>query len=538
MASQDVSIEVIEVETLAVEQMGFPLEKLERGFLRYRMLWMLRDNEWFRYSLDGNKILLEGWVVTRTVHTLLKEYGVLESYNITWGAYKIPLNIIMVFEYVDVQDLPMSLETGWGPAFIVAEKTLKAFWRMLGDREAEKGVGAGVRLLYHCLVDRRIMPELKLSEFATWSGEDILTLVSSWDGLAPGHLWSRFTAGEAGFHEGLDNSIIEVAPGDVRRIGVMSEEARQEVEAEPVKPRGLLGNRANEMRTGSPELAEASVVRNDMDERMRRGVGGKRRRNRRRAKQVKSRRMDQAPKKLTKEQEMEIMRLLVLGVCPDASEAHIRRNQNEYYGRRKSPEVDGGEMMEEMMENGYGSEPGQLPLSEEDKEDIRSLVSPGKVSSTMDHDGSFESFVSMITNSSMKSPRGETSMMGPSLRSSPSPSPPLPSLVASSSSSSGSPSSGASAPAKRVKVNLSVSSSWSDMPSLEASPIMAKTLGKKKVVTISTESEGGDVLDRKEEWERVKKMTLYELQRSNFLVYCDDALLIGHDKVELEEEEE
>ena len=45
-------------------------------------------------------------------------------------------------------------------------------------------------------------------------------------------------------------------------------------------------------------------------------------------------------------------------------------------------------------------------------------------------------------------------------------------------------------------------------------------------------------MDRKEEWERVKKMTLYELQRSNFLVYCDDTLLIGHGKVELEEEEE
>lgn len=38
--------------------------------------------------------------------------------------------------------------------------------------------------------------------------------------------------------------------------------------------------------------------------------------------------------KLTKEQEMQIMHLLVLGVNPNASEELIRKNQNEYYAAR------------------------------------------------------------------------------------------------------------------------------------------------------------------------------------------------------------
>ena len=42
----------------------------------------------------------------------------------------------------------------------------------------------------------------------------------------------------------------------------------------------------------------------------------------------------EVPRKLTKEQEMWGMRMLILGVKPDASEELILRNQQEYYAAR------------------------------------------------------------------------------------------------------------------------------------------------------------------------------------------------------------
>ena len=128
-----------------------------------------------------------------------------------------------------------------------------------------------------------------------------------------------------------------------------------------------------------------------------------------------------------------------------------------------------------------------------------------------ENDGSFESFASMVTNSSKLTPRGETSMMGQAVV--------TPTKEGGSPGTSGS--SGSSAPAKRLRVSLSVSSSLSEMPSLEMSPMMASAFLDREVVTISSESE-------EEVRKKVRKMSLYQLAATNFLVYCDD-VNIGED---------
>ena len=91
-------------------------------------------------------------------------------------------------------------------------------------------------------------------------------------------------------------------------------------------------------------------------------------------------------------------------------------------------------------------------------------------------------------------------------------------------------SAGSSAPAKRPRVSLSVASSLSDLPAL-VSPLMAKGEEGKAVVTITSSESSEEGI-----WDRVKKMTLYELSRSNFLVYCDDGCL-GIDKGKKEPEQ-
>ena len=526
--------EVTTEDEVLVETVGFPLGDLERGYLRYRMMWMLGSNQWFKLTPDGSKIILEGWSVSRTVHCLLKEYGTLVALEIKWGPYKIPINVIEVFDNVDITNLPMTLDTGYGPGFVVAERTMQSFRRMLEDPEEEGDQGARVRLLFHCLVDRRIFPELSLTDFASWGGEEVLALLSSWEGQAPGHIWSRFMPSEVGLEDGLDISVVEVAREESTRESTRDQGVLRVVEAEPIKAKGATGSERRLEREGSPELAEAAEgpVRHDVDEKGSQGkVNNKRRRNRRRGqRRNKGQGSGLWPRKLTRGQEMEVMRLLVLGVCPDASEDYILRNQLEYYSAEKRKEKAApaypGRGCQRPKEDAYGSGPGGWSLSAEEKKETLEEIEEGKKEMKAGeeeaaHDGSFESFMSMIANnsdSSVKSPRGETTAMG-QLGDSPTP------------TSEGSPgSSGSSAPAKRPRVSLSVASSLSDMPALE-SPLMSKKLEGKAVVTISSESSEDGKL------EKVKRMTLFELSRSSFLVYCDDVAL-GLTKESLEVSED
>ena len=341
------------------------------------------------------------------------------------------------------------------------------------------------------------------------------------------------------------------------------EEIRQGIEAEPVKMRGKTGGLLEAGKEGSPELAEAAAadtapVLHNVDEwrpRMRRN---KRRRYRRRMLRNKGRQVKKEggptmmddpvlkaaePLKLTKEQEMKIMRMLIIGVEPNASEELIQRNQQEYYAARVRKEkayamsssypafINLEAQQESLMGFGaYGSGPGGWSLTDKEKketlEEIKDVkekmeaesekekeeVKDGKLDEgmlekvTLDkNDGSFKSFASMVTNSSKLTPRGETSMMGQA--------------VATPTRTGGSPeatgSSGSSAPAKKLRVSLSVSSSLSEMPSLEMSPMMASAFLNREVVTISSES-------NEEVRSKVRKMSLYQLAATNFLIYCDD----------------
>ena len=562
---------------ILVEKTGFPIHELQEGFVRNRMLWMLPSNEWMRFTCDGGRILLESWSVARTVHTLVREYGELSTYEIKWKQNRIPLNIVEIHEYHDMLSLPMTVPTGHGAGFLVSAKTLRAFWKMVEEEDRDPmNLGARARLLYHCIIDRRVIPELSIDSFMEFDGTEVLSLVESWDGMSPGHGWSRYTATEAGFVDGHDVSVIEVAKEEGNDSGGVKEKIRKDTEAEPVKMRGKTGGLGQGDKEGSPELAEATAaaapVLNDMDVEWRpRLRGAKRRRYRRRLLRNQGRQVKQEggptmmedpvvkaemPRKLTKEQEMWVMRMLILGVKPDASEELILRNQQEYYAARVRKEkafakyshypafINLEAHQECMMGFGaYGSGPGGWSLSNQEKketmEEIKTVEKEMKVESekekekkeevkldegmlenvTLDeNDGSFESFVSMVTNSSrLTSPRGESSMMGQALV--------TPTKEDGSPGTSGS--SGSSAPAKRMRVNLSISSSLSEMP--EMSPMMASAFLDREVVTISSESE-------EEIKKRVRKMSLYQLAATNFLVYVDDANL-GEEKKKDEEEE-
>ena len=524
--------EVQEDDTAIVEKVGFPMEELERGFLRYRMMWMLQDCQWFRYTSEGSKILLEGWSVSRTLHYLVRTYGELKTFDIKWAEFKIPLNIIEVYEQVDTINLPMTVESGHGPAFIVSERTMRSFWRMIENPEEDGDQGARVRLLFHCLVDRRIFPELSLQEFASWGGDEILTLLSTWDGLAPGHIWSRSTATEVGLMGGLDASIIEITEKETGEFGGQGPcVSLNNIEAEPVKGKGIPGSERKSEKEGSPELAEVVLEprRNDVDEAGPRSRNNAKRRRRRRRGMRRVTRglggqgqgLGVAPQQLARAQELEVMRLLVLGVCPGASEEYIKQNQVEYYSNKmkKEKEVPVYPKFAVRRESEeFGNGPGLWTFSQEEKKEMMEELAEvkeacGEVEQEETQDGSFASFVSMLSRSSVTSPRGEISMMGQDAE------------TPGTSSSAGS-----SAPAKRPRVSLSVASSLSDLPAL-VSPLMAKGEEGKAVVTITSSESSEEGI-----WDRVKKMTLYELSRSNFLVYCDDGCL-GVDKEKKEPEQ-
>ena len=78
---------------------------------------------------------------------------------------------------------------------------------------------ARAHLLYHCIVDIRVTLELSLAKFVEWSGPEVLAMVESWDGMAPGQVWSRYTASKVGFMDGHDISVIEVATEEERNEG-------------------------------------------------------------------------------------------------------------------------------------------------------------------------------------------------------------------------------------------------------------------------------------------------------------------------------
>ena len=127
--------------------------------------------------------------MARTTHTLMREYGEMSTYEIKWKKHLVPINIIEVHEHHDMLSLPMTVQTGHGAGFIVSVKTMKAFWRMLEEEEDPADLRARARLLYHCIIDRRVIPELSLNSFMEWDRLEGLSMIESWDGMSPGQGW-------------------------------------------------------------------------------------------------------------------------------------------------------------------------------------------------------------------------------------------------------------------------------------------------------------------------------------------------------------
>ena len=544
MSNMDLSIEIIgELPgngNNVVEEVFFPTELLERGLVRYRMPWMLDGREFFKWSQSNDEIVLESWTVTRTVHSLVKEFGILVSMNIPWKGYKIPLNVVSTHYYVDIKDLPMCVDTGrGGPAFPISELTLDRFRMKVGEEFHQNGDGSewGHKLLFYTLVDRRNFPELTLAEFKDWEGDMILALLESWDSTAPGQGWTRPEMWESGLVVKPDIRELK-KPETWKQEGGQAEAVPGDVEAEPVKVKQDRGSLAQEG-SGSPTLAEKCAARNDTDE----GRVGKRKRRRTKKKGQRkftyssSRTQHQGqgssvhPPRLSRAQEDAIIRMLVLGVCPDATEEYIDYNIRQAHG-----EVDMEAGLPQFEEDrrmgwGYGSGPGgwNLRSSPRDMEDIARLREADLEKKKKEReekmqrekeekekkesqetifkfDASFEMFLSAASEGaaansmigSNSTPRGELSMMG------------------ASGSGSGSGTSGSSAPAKRARVRLSVSSGMSGFPSLSTSPFLANDFGDRRVVTVSSSSSEGSGGKRKK--------SLYEMMGGELLVYCDDGV--------------
>ena len=354
-------------------------------------MWMCPNGEWWRFSVEGEEIVLESWAVRRTVHTLVREFGILRSVNIMVKETQITLHLIVLYNGINVQEtpMPMFLETGDGPGFMVLEAHFNNFRDEAKEKVEDGEIGVGIRLLYHCIVDKRLAPGLTVEEFAEWSAEEVITTRDEWRGQSPGHTWARYSAREAGLVRGVEErgSVdAEKLLEDMQYVQQESDSWEKELptgEAEPVKPRaGKAVVLEKRIGTGSPELA--AIRRNDVDDEKvntkkrgrKNGGGGKKGKGQKaRVAWWKGEKYPEDPEEekveLTEDQEKWIIRLLVKGTCPGASEAYVKYNQDVALG--KVNKDDGIPQFEEDGTDAYGTGPGGWVLSREDKEDIKKL---------------------------------------------------------------------------------------------------------------------------------------------------------------------
>ena len=531
MASQnqnlDESVEILDVKPenivdseddncVSEEDMVFPREKLDKtAMIRFRTYFIAERDEWYRFSEDTGEIYLESWEVRRYQHTFVKEYGVLRRVPIVIGDSIVRLNVIVVKEDVEVMDMPMFIPTGMGNAYTVGEKVFNVFRDFYKENNDDEGIDAGMRLLYHTIVDRRCAKGLTLRMFSKWSAIRIKLTLEHLEGQAPGHLWSRFTAKEACLvsqeeREKMEGCETEKLLEDIKYVLEDSSDGVNNLdigEAEPVKIK--LTTSGERDVSGSPKLASPPLIRNDVDEHKAEGNNNKkrrRRRNKRKNKQEKGEKeawwrqgTDMSPITLSKAQENWLVKLLVQGVTPGASEEEIVFNQENVVDGRggfRSRHQENDVKEEVVDPSEYGTGPGGWVLSREDKEDIMSLKSM-EGQREMSASSSFGAGAS-----SFASPRGELSYMG--------------SFGGQGEWSVNTMSTGSShSGPTRKRVRLSVSS---EMPPLEDSPFLAKVGDTPRIVTISSSSSsGGSGI--------VRRLSLGDMISGKSFVFPDDGIV-------------
>ena len=377
----NVSIEIVKVVgprkelVLSNKQLQYPPNEIWKGPLVTRGHWMEAKKEFWRYAVeeadvDGTvAIKLEGWQHFRTHHHRLFEYGLVFHTNINWDGWTIPLNVVATHNMISIEDMPRVLEVGMGNAFVVSLKVFNTYrdHALEPIEDGDEVVTVGQRLLYHVLVDRDSVGEdFTIGQFSGWPASMILDLVCN---RVPGARFNTFTPEESGLVEVERREEPKLRDGEE----LLQEEDRKEVdedggaaevEPEPLKEevRSALSNFAFEFPDvgGSPPLAASEPKRyNEMSQNTKR-----RKRKRKFGKRSRKTRVKRpsSPLQLTTEQERGIIRLLVLGVEPNASEEWIAYNQDYVMNIRGVPEERPGPYV-------YGSGPGGWNLNLSDRQE-------------------------------------------------------------------------------------------------------------------------------------------------------------------------
>ena len=379
-STHNTSVEIIDVikatRGLSDRELQFPPDEIWGGPLKTRGSWMEKRGEYWCYSVEPTEvegvtaIKLESWLWARPSHTLLFDYGRVFRTIINWDGWTVMTDVIATHQMIPVEDMPRVLEVGKGTAFVVSIKAWEAYKKLAAEPLDRGQVSAGAKLLYHCLINKDLMGEdFTVERFSEWPASMILDLMCR---RLPGEKYRTFSPIEAGLLEdpekALKEAIREARRGANQECLLAEGEERGGVEAEPSKNKALhfvfpdVGS--------SPPLTPRSK-RNDVDELPRRkrknkgrgprAPGSKPRRWRKKA--------PASPLQLTIEQERGIVRLLVLGINPKATEEEIKANQDAVAKRPEGvPEEKPGPYQ-------YGAEPGLWNLSREEVEETLREVS-------------------------------------------------------------------------------------------------------------------------------------------------------------------
>ena len=324
---------------LTDEEVQFPPRDVMSGNLNTRGPWMEVRGETWRFSVESRgklaDIRLEGWVEGGSYHHLLCEYGQLYRPVLKWDEEKIAINILAIHDKIPLEDMPALIEVGRGNAYTVSMEAFNSFRDRAGDVIEEDEVSVSKRLLFHAIIDRNQegMDGLRLEWFSQWPLYRILAVM---DSHFPGMWMRRFSKWEAGLvYEKIEKKVEKEEKGE------------KEKEEEQVKEKNTLP---------APSFVEDPVEGEEAEKSIKKIRGKKRRRGRKGKKGGVTR----SPIKLTIEQERAIIKLLVQGANPNATEAEIKFNQDHVAPR---PE---GVPNEEQGYTAYGSGPGGWSLTAED----------------------------------------------------------------------------------------------------------------------------------------------------------------------------
>ena len=204
--------------------MQFPIDELYKSGLDTQAWWMPACGEVFKYKVetpdkDGYKeVALESWAIRRDEEKKMVKFGKLYAIPIPWDPSIIYLNVIAMDPgLVDLREIPTVFETGrkTQPAFSVPEPLVEAFRNVVTEHGANDDVGK--RLLFASVLNKQ-SPDyghITIDDFMDWSVGMVLDEMEKW---RPGDYFDQFTGEEAGLVEKEENtSVISTTFADGNR---------------------------------------------------------------------------------------------------------------------------------------------------------------------------------------------------------------------------------------------------------------------------------------------------------------------------------